>query len=370
MYHAYDSLPDALKRRIAGRMLKHDGTYNSGGYLRQGVTAGRRSGDVAGRLASSGLHASGNQTPRALSGTKAECLHSGPAAGGVRSAARRVVVDRHARRIHVAQRVAGGRSGAVGQSLHHASPRPVRPKLAPRHASDADQERNASRGMRTRQAGRAHRRSRAAVRDVLSVFRRPREHLDRGAADQGGSQDQQHAARAGVLGVCDSLCFFPIDRRLDRRPAGSAADAGDLLRDRRDIDGADGRGHRNRVAVSAAARAGIRRRRRLPHGHARDGQLDAARQLGIRARDRAFVRADRQCGDAADHGGAAAVLYLARLIRDSGRGEPAVAGRMGLVFPQRSARASRDDSGDSRERCRFEPPARHGRFPGCGWPGT
>ena len=40
MYHAYDSLPDALKRRIAGRILKHDGTYNSGGYLRQGVTAG------------------------------------------------------------------------------------------------------------------------------------------------------------------------------------------------------------------------------------------------------------------------------------------------------------------------------------------
>jgi taurine dioxygenase len=40
MYHAYDSLPDALKRRVAGRMLKHDGTYNSGGYLRQGVVAG------------------------------------------------------------------------------------------------------------------------------------------------------------------------------------------------------------------------------------------------------------------------------------------------------------------------------------------
>src|SRR5450755_2394337 len=40
MYHAYDSLPDPLKRRIEGRMLKHDGTYNSGGYVRQGVTAG------------------------------------------------------------------------------------------------------------------------------------------------------------------------------------------------------------------------------------------------------------------------------------------------------------------------------------------
>jgi taurine dioxygenase len=39
MYHAYESLADSLKRRIEGRMLKHDGTYNSGGYLRQGVTA-------------------------------------------------------------------------------------------------------------------------------------------------------------------------------------------------------------------------------------------------------------------------------------------------------------------------------------------
>jgi len=40
MHRAYDALPDQLKRRIAGRMLKHDGTYNSGGYVRQGVTAG------------------------------------------------------------------------------------------------------------------------------------------------------------------------------------------------------------------------------------------------------------------------------------------------------------------------------------------
>jgi taurine dioxygenase len=39
MYHAYDALPDPLKHRIEGRMLKHDGTYNSGGYVRQGVTA-------------------------------------------------------------------------------------------------------------------------------------------------------------------------------------------------------------------------------------------------------------------------------------------------------------------------------------------
>ena len=39
MYRAYEVLPEKLKRRIAGLKLKHDGTYNSGGYLRQGVEA-------------------------------------------------------------------------------------------------------------------------------------------------------------------------------------------------------------------------------------------------------------------------------------------------------------------------------------------
>jgi taurine dioxygenase len=39
MYRAYEALPDALKRRLSGRRVKHDGTYNSGGYVRQGVTA-------------------------------------------------------------------------------------------------------------------------------------------------------------------------------------------------------------------------------------------------------------------------------------------------------------------------------------------
>lgn len=39
MYAIYDALPDELKRRIAPLKIKHDGTYNSGGYLRQGVSA-------------------------------------------------------------------------------------------------------------------------------------------------------------------------------------------------------------------------------------------------------------------------------------------------------------------------------------------
>ncbi len=38
MYGIYDALPARLKERIAQLKIKHDGTYNSGGYLRQGVT--------------------------------------------------------------------------------------------------------------------------------------------------------------------------------------------------------------------------------------------------------------------------------------------------------------------------------------------
>ena len=38
MYAAWDELPIRLQRRVEGLRVKHDGTYNSGGYVRQGVT--------------------------------------------------------------------------------------------------------------------------------------------------------------------------------------------------------------------------------------------------------------------------------------------------------------------------------------------
>src|SRR5262249_30402405 len=38
MYSIYEALPRPLQDRIAGIKIKHDGTYNSGGYVRQGVT--------------------------------------------------------------------------------------------------------------------------------------------------------------------------------------------------------------------------------------------------------------------------------------------------------------------------------------------
>jgi taurine dioxygenase len=39
MYGIYEAIPARLKDRIVGLKIKHDGTYNSGGYVRQGVTA-------------------------------------------------------------------------------------------------------------------------------------------------------------------------------------------------------------------------------------------------------------------------------------------------------------------------------------------
>jgi len=39
MYGAWEALPAALQRRVSGLRIKHDGTYNSGGYVRAGVTA-------------------------------------------------------------------------------------------------------------------------------------------------------------------------------------------------------------------------------------------------------------------------------------------------------------------------------------------
>ncbi|MBV8729062.1 MAG: TauD/TfdA family dioxygenase [Acidobacteriia bacterium] len=39
MARAYECLPGSLRERIAGLRLKHDATYNSGGYVRQGLSA-------------------------------------------------------------------------------------------------------------------------------------------------------------------------------------------------------------------------------------------------------------------------------------------------------------------------------------------
>jgi taurine dioxygenase len=51
MSGAWNVLPASLQRRIEGLRVKHDGTYNSGGYVREGVTPGNDS-----RLSPGALH--------------------------------------------------------------------------------------------------------------------------------------------------------------------------------------------------------------------------------------------------------------------------------------------------------------------------
>jgi taurine dioxygenase len=50
MYAVYEALPAALKQRVAGLRVKHVGTYNSGGYLRAGVTPTDDPRDAPGML--------------------------------------------------------------------------------------------------------------------------------------------------------------------------------------------------------------------------------------------------------------------------------------------------------------------------------
>src|SRR6266705_2678136 len=81
MYAVYEALPDRLKRRIADLKIKHDGTYNSGGYLRQGVTAtddprkspgstsGRSATSCCGIIAAPCIGATRSTTPHAASCT-------------------------------------------------------------------------------------------------------------------------------------------------------------------------------------------------------------------------------------------------------------------------------------------------------------
>ena len=77
MQAACDALPAELLRRIEGRRIKHDGTYNSGGYLRKGVTPTDDPHGRARRLASGDPAPSGQRPRHALSRAAAQLLRRG-----------------------------------------------------------------------------------------------------------------------------------------------------------------------------------------------------------------------------------------------------------------------------------------------------
>lgn len=50
MYRAYEELPAGLKTRVEGLLVKHDGTYNSGGFVRAGIVPTNDPRDAPGML--------------------------------------------------------------------------------------------------------------------------------------------------------------------------------------------------------------------------------------------------------------------------------------------------------------------------------
>ena len=106
MYALYEALPGPLKQRIDGLRIKHDGTYNSGGYIRQGVTPTddpRASPGTYHPLVCT--HPETGATD-ALPGAPTQCIHRGPGPSGVRGIARCVMGIHRTHRVGVAQSLA------------------------------------------------------------------------------------------------------------------------------------------------------------------------------------------------------------------------------------------------------------------------
>ena len=88
MYRAYESLPEALKQRVSDLTLKHDATYNSGGYVRQGLTATDDPTSSAGVYHPLVQRPSGDRPARVVSRPASQRVHWRIAAGRIGSAAR------------------------------------------------------------------------------------------------------------------------------------------------------------------------------------------------------------------------------------------------------------------------------------------
>ena len=135
------SCPAALRQRVAGLRVKHDGTYNSGGYVRQGVTPTddpRTSPGTFHPLVS--VHPETGRRGLYL-GRRRNAYIEGLSLDESERAARRDLGRRPRASRSPGAPVAGRRSRAVGQPLHDASPRRVRSDGAPRDAPHADQGR-------------------------------------------------------------------------------------------------------------------------------------------------------------------------------------------------------------------------------------
>jgi alpha-ketoglutarate-dependent taurine dioxygenase len=143
MYGAWEHLPDALREAVAPLRVKHDGTYNSGGYVRAGVTASddpRTAPGTMHPLVCAHRRRSGRTSTWAGAATRGSkgCPSIGLTSCSTRSGRRRRTTP--SRGV-----IAGGRRPrAVGQPLRDAPARRLRCLLPSRDAPHADQGRDRS----------------------------------------------------------------------------------------------------------------------------------------------------------------------------------------------------------------------------------
>ena len=139
MQAAWATLPEALKAKVRGRRIKHDGTYNSGGYLRKGVTPTDDPHKAPGAWHPAVISHPATGAPSLYLGRRRNSYVEGLSQRRLRCAARRALGAYRTAGSALPAPLARRRSVAVGQPFHHAPARPVRQRDAPRHASHPDQ---------------------------------------------------------------------------------------------------------------------------------------------------------------------------------------------------------------------------------------
>ena len=126
MYRAFETLPADLRAGWRALLVKHDGTYNSGGYVRQGVTPTDDPRQAPGTLHP--LVCTHPESGRRMLylGRRRMAWIEGLELAEVRFIAGCDLGPCDAARDQLDASLAGRRPGAVGQPLHHAPSRSVR----------------------------------------------------------------------------------------------------------------------------------------------------------------------------------------------------------------------------------------------------
>ena len=141
MYMAYNTLPEQLRRQVAGRLCRHEFEPQQRRRIAPRLYRCNRSARGARRRPPDRPHPSGDRTQGAVSRSAAQCLCPGLGAQRQRAAARCAVGACHRAAADLVSAMAGRRPRAVGQSLRHAPPRRVRPDKPAADAPVADQGR-------------------------------------------------------------------------------------------------------------------------------------------------------------------------------------------------------------------------------------